>query len=266
MDPSESDLAVVDWRRLSATFSRPPHWMEEGEIQSGHSEAAAASEISNVDAAGGRGPVIRGELAGDAVWTTVRGTGLRFRRRPGTKRRSRTCEAAVIRLVEWLLDLQNIQLARDAPLSIRWARPAPAWALFCFALVAATVLASTYRRERTTVPRRSLLLAIRALIVALVVAALCQPMLVLQRNRVEPSYVAMLLDTSMSMAATDAYVDEELADRVAAGAGVADAAELVGRTRLDLVEPRCCVTTPTRCGRSCHATRCNWAVLTHRWS
>ncbi|MEK6798646.1 MAG: hypothetical protein AABZ12_06765, partial [Planctomycetota bacterium] len=48
VDPSESDLAVVDWRRLSATFSRPPHWMEEGEIQSGHSEAAAASEMATL--------------------------------------------------------------------------------------------------------------------------------------------------------------------------------------------------------------------------
>lgn len=107
------------------------------------------------------------------------------------------------RLIEWLLGLHDIRLGRDAPLLLKWQGGIPAWALFCFALVALACIVFAYRREQTTVPRRGTLAVIRAALVALAIAALCRPILVLQRNRVEPSHIALLVDSSVSMTNRD---------------------------------------------------------------
>lgn len=139
-------------------------------------------------------------------------------------------------LLEWLLDLQNIRLGHDAPLMLRWNSLVEAWMLFCLALLAVTWIALIYRREQTSVAGRIVLAAVRCGIVALVVAVLCQPLLVLQRNRVEPSCVVLALDTSLSMANRERYGDESLARNVARGAGVEDSAKLADYSRLELVQ------------------------------
>jgi len=107
------------------------------------------------------------------------------------------------RLLEWLLDLEHIRLARDAPLLFRWEGGLPPWILFALTLAALTAVAATYRVERTTPTRRGILIALRCAIVGLVLAVLCRPTLVLQRNRVESSHVALAVDASMSMAVRD---------------------------------------------------------------
>jgi len=141
----------------------------------------------------------------------------------------------VTSLIEWLLDLESIRLGRDAPLMLEWQGRAEAWMLVGFALAAVAWVGLIYRREQVSAVRRWLLAAVRCAVIALVVAMLCRPVLVLQRNRVEPSHVTLLVDASQSMAAQDHYEDEALARRLAAGAGLATPAELAQRSRFDLL-------------------------------
>ncbi len=108
--------------------------------------------------------------------------------------------------------------------------------LFCFALLAVTWIALIYRREQTSLAGRIVLATVRCGIVALAVAVICQPLLVLQQNRVEPSCVVLALDTSLSMANRERYGDESLAGNVARGAGVENAARLADFSRLELVQ------------------------------
>lgn len=138
-------------------------------------------------------------------------------------------------LLEWLLDLESIRLGRDAPLLLEWHHHPPAWMLFCCALAVATWVAMVYRREGTS-PRRRILLAVnRCALVGLVVVLACGPALVLQRNRIESSHVAIVLDTSQSMATRDFYQDEPLARAMAQAVGIEDSAALARRSRFDLV-------------------------------
>jgi hypothetical protein len=138
-------------------------------------------------------------------------------------------------VIEWLFDLERIRFGEDAPLLLRWANPIEAWMLFCVALAAGAWIVVVYHREATGVGRRVGLASLRCAVVALVVAILCQPVLVLQRNRVEPSYVVLAVDTSQSMSWSDVYEDPELAQSVLSGAGLASAADLDGMSRLELV-------------------------------
>lgn len=138
-------------------------------------------------------------------------------------------------IVEWLLDLDRIRLQRDAPLLLEWHSRLPAWLLVCLALAAFAWVGMVYRHEKTTPGRRTLLAAFRLAILALVVAVICGPALVLQRNRVEPSHVTLLIDVSQSMATRERYDDEPLARDLAAAAGLEDTSPLAERSRLDLI-------------------------------
>ena len=42
----------------------------------------------------------------------------------------------MIRIIEWLLDLKNIRLGRDAPLRLEWNTHIEAWMLTCFGIIA----------------------------------------------------------------------------------------------------------------------------------
>lgn len=139
--------------------------------------------------------------------------------------------------LEWLLDLENIRLARDAPLLLRWEYPLPAWLLFGMALLTAAWITVVYRRETLSTPRRVMLGIIRAMLVALVLAALCQPALVLQRNRVEPAQTVLLVDTSLSMGQTEPLdEDPSLAEALAEGSGLIDRQKLNQTSRLEFVQ------------------------------
>lgn len=142
----------------------------------------------------------------------------------------------VERALEWLLDLERIRLGRDAPLRLTWDVPVEAWVLSALGLAAAACVALVYRRERGSVLRRTLLGGLRLGLVALVGALLCRPMLKLQRNRVEPSEVILLVDESRSMSRVDRRCEAESNDRTAetkTGSPTASAGELA-LSRLDL--------------------------------
>lgn len=106
-------------------------------------------------------------------------------------------------LVEWLLDLDNIRLAHDAPLMLKWNSPLAAWLLFAVSVPALVWIVLAYRREPVSTIGRSVCVTLRCGLLALVLAVICRPSLVLQRNRIEPSYVVLAIDNSQSMASTD---------------------------------------------------------------
>ncbi len=87
-------------------------------------------------------------------------------------------------LAEWLLDLDNVRLGRDAPLLLKFGADVPAWLLFGCALMGVIWIALVYRQERLPFGRRMVLASLRTAVVALVGAILCQPSLVLERNSV----------------------------------------------------------------------------------
>lgn len=140
----------------------------------------------------------------------------------------------MIRVLEWLLDLEDIRLGRDAPLLLKWDAGIPQWALFGLALLAAFLIFLIYRREEGRVRRRVVLATIRLAVILTVGAMFCRPMLVLQRNRIDPSKIILLVDESRSMSRSDpALTDEEVA-RFQSGAAI-DSADAVRRaSRLDL--------------------------------
>ncbi len=108
--------------------------------------------------------------------------------------------------------------------------------LFGMALAAISWIALVYLKEPTGSIRRAALATVRCTIIALVVGLLCEPVLVLQRNRVEPSHVALVVDTSLSMGARDTYQNIALARAVAKGGRLEDPSELHNYSRLELVQ------------------------------
>ena len=139
-------------------------------------------------------------------------------------------------MIKWLLDLEGIRLGADAPLLVQWDSLLPGWTLAGLISVAALAILAAYRRERTTIGRRLALAAFRLALVSLVVTVLCRPTLVLQRNRVEESYVCLALDASLSMDTQEPYPDESLARTIARGAGLENPGALPEHSRLDLIK------------------------------
>ncbi len=109
----------------------------------------------------------------------------------------------MIGLLEWLLDLERIRLGRDAPLSVHWQPLLPVWLVTPLTLLGLVVVLIAYRRERCSAAGRSMLFVARASLILLLAVLLGRPALVLQRERVESSHVALLFDTSRSMLIAD---------------------------------------------------------------
>ncbi len=141
----------------------------------------------------------------------------------------------MVRTAEWLLGLDQIRLGHDAPVFLRWNSPYPGWLILALSLVVLVLITLAYQREPGRSSRRILLATLRGALIGLVVAMLCRPVLILQRNRVSPSHVALLIDTSASMAQTDRYIDSTLANGVRRGARLADGEAASQISRLELV-------------------------------
>lgn len=153
-------------------------------------------------------------------------------------------------VLQWLLDLRSIDLDNGAPLSLRWHSQWPAWAVLS---AIALVLAWTWLVYSREGGRRRARIAggvARLLLLLLMLGLLAQPVLLLQRSRVEPSRVVLLVDDSASMATTDRYEPSKATESLARAiltTQPADtsrttptsrpdaASELSRRTRADLV-------------------------------
>ncbi|MFQ5491989.1 MAG: hypothetical protein ACE5GE_14830, partial [Phycisphaerae bacterium] len=140
----------------------------------------------------------------------------------------------VTRLLEWLLDLDRIRVGRDAPLLLKWHPPFEAYILFAACLVLATAVLLISRSEAAKRWQQIVLGILRGGLLALVLALLCRPVLVLQRERIEASRVVLLVDASQSMGRRERYQDADLARSLATGAGLTGAADLPSRSRLEL--------------------------------
>ncbi|MCP4249155.1 MAG: hypothetical protein GY778_19090 [bacterium] len=143
-------------------------------------------------------------------------------------------------VLEWLLGLERIRLGSDQALSLQWRAPFPAWVVLGFSLLVAALIVLLCRREMMTGNgkrrRRWVSLSLlRGALAAVVIALLCRPALVLRRERLEPSWVALLVDTSHSMARQERYRTPALAAAVADGAGLGDPQDTGGFSRLELV-------------------------------
>ncbi len=138
------------------------------------------------------------------------------------------------RALEWLLDLEHIRLGRDAPLSLFWQTDLPAWFLAPLAALAVILIVWQYRRENCSRGARVVLVMLRLALLGVVLLALCEPVLRLQRERIEPSYVTLLMDTSASMGITDLYGDAQTAATLSEAAGLNDGQSVEEATRFDL--------------------------------
>lgn len=121
-------------------------------------------------------------------------------------------------LIEFLLGIDRINLSEGGPIHFALLASWPAWIVFLALVAGAVYVWSIYRREPAETPSgtRLLLVVLRCLVVFLALLLLLEPALVLERNDVIPSGVAVLLDTSESMAVRDALqTDGEAATREA---------------------------------------------------
>ncbi|MCO6438393.1 MAG: hypothetical protein J5J06_14975 [Phycisphaerae bacterium] len=137
-------------------------------------------------------------------------------------------------VLEWLFGLEQIQLARDAPLLLKWQSPVQPWMVLCFACLVIPAVLLIYRRESCTPGRRFILGLIRFVVIVWVALLLCQPAIVLQRNRSEPAYTVLLVDSSSSMGMQEAYMDPELEERAGRGAALPPEESPADYSRLDL--------------------------------
>ncbi|MBN1343240.1 MAG: hypothetical protein JXQ73_11205 [Phycisphaerae bacterium] len=143
------------------------------------------------------------------------------------------------RLLEWLLDLQSIRFGDGAHLALRWQSAWPAWlTALAVALVIVWVWA-IYRKENGAGWGRAIGGVLRVALLVLALALLFRPMLLLQRTRIEPSEVALLVDDSASMGAADTYADAAATTRpvgpTSATTQTGPSRETPQRSRLDLI-------------------------------
>ncbi len=108
------------------------------------------------------------------------------------------------KLLERLLGLERVHLTDGNPLSLQFAAPPAPWIMLAGAVVAGIIVWLVHRREPQSRSHRWMLAILRFGVVMTVLFIAGQPMLVVRRNHVDRSYVAVLLDQSSSMAARDA--------------------------------------------------------------
>ncbi len=121
-------------------------------------------------------------------------------------------------VMHWLLELDPLRPAGEGRWSWDWQPPVGGWLIVLVLAAVLLIVHRLYRREDTTPRRRIVLGLLRAAVCGLVVLLLAGPVLILQRNQVERSRVALVLDTSRSMDATDVYSDTHAAQALSTAA------------------------------------------------
>lgn len=105
--------------------------------------------------------------------------------------------------IEWLLGLERIRFDGDAALSLRFESPPAAWIMLIGAVVAAALVYRLYRRQRVPSRWRWGLMCLRFCVIMTALFMFSRPVIVLQRNEVERSVVAVMIDASGSMHTAD---------------------------------------------------------------
>ncbi|RIK68600.1 MAG: hypothetical protein DCC65_03120 [Planctomycetota bacterium] len=128
---------------------------------------------------------------------------------------------------QWLLGLHRIRLMDDSPISLRFGTPPAPWIMLAGAVVSAAAVWFLYRRENLSRGMRAALMILRFGAIMTVLFIFGRPMLVLSRTQTEPSFVAVLVDRSSSMAVSDAVFEGSPASQEARDSRWADAVALL---------------------------------------
>ncbi|MCP4837660.1 MAG: hypothetical protein GY895_23190 [Phycisphaera sp.] len=102
----------------------------------------------------------------------------------------------------WWLGLDDLPVGAD-DLRLVWERPFPGWAWLLAVLACIGVAAWAYSRLDATRRLKGGLGTVRAMLLIILVVCISGPMLELPRERVEPDWVAVLVDRSRSMQVRD---------------------------------------------------------------
>ena len=142
----------------------------------------------------------------------------------------------------WLLGVEPEDWAEGGSWSLRWlGLPRGGDTVFMILLGSVAVIALfwwLYRREGGVMSQRKryVLLSLRVLLGAIVLAMLLEPALVLSRIEQRPSEMLILVDTSQSMGLSDAWVDPAKAQAAVQATGLSSVKELSATARIDLVK------------------------------
>lgn len=105
-------------------------------------------------------------------------------------------------LMDQLLGLKQVSWS-DPQTALQWQRALPAWAWALLALAVVAFSAWSYYKLLGWRLGRMMLTGVRAMLILLIIALLCGPMLVLPRERVEPDTLLVLFDRSASINIAD---------------------------------------------------------------
>lgn len=122
-------------------------------------------------------------------------------------------------LLEWLLDLERVRLDQGSP-ALELDHPPPAWVMLAGFVAIVVLVGLVYRYERGGPWLRMGMATLRASVLLLVLGLLARPSLVLRRERVDPSVVAVVVDSSASMAEKDVRRGDAESDRYAAAMSI----------------------------------------------
>jgi uncharacterized membrane protein len=141
-------------------------------------------------------------------------------------------------VLEFLLGLDKIDLAEGGLIELRFLSAWPGWLAMLALLAAIVFIWAIYRRENPDAPLggRIFLAVLRCLIVAIALAMIFEPALVLVRNNVVKSSVAVLVDGSDSMNINDGLATDpdETAAKALLTSGNVTPAERFRATRFEL--------------------------------
>ena len=104
--------------------------------------------------------------------------------------------------IRWLFGIQDLPVGSEG-LRLVWERPFPGWVWLIIVLACVGVAAWSYSRLDANKRLRWGLASIRAILLLILFICISGPMLELPRERVEPDWVAVLVDRSRSMQVRD---------------------------------------------------------------
>ncbi len=125
-------------------------------------------------------------------------------------------------LLEWALDLDAIRLDGGADIGLRFQTDWPAWALALLAALLLGWVVLIYRRDGGPAWGRILGATLRIGLLGVTLALALRPLLLAERDRVEPSHVILLVDDSASTGTSDRYEPSDESIAIARAAGLTD--------------------------------------------
>src|SRR4030065_1056192 len=132
---------------------------------------------------------------------------------------------------EWLAKLLGVDRVnlQDGVTTLSWQNIPPAWLLVLVIIPAVFLLAwMIYRIERKDVPAKAktVLFVLRGIIILLVLLAIFGPVLSVEKAFSKKSYIAVLVDESMSMSIPDRGVDKNTLLKLAQVTGISSQKKL----------------------------------------